>query len=409
MKVIFLSHFYPRSRRDYYFSRSKTGLSAAADAHQYALALGLNKVCDDFDIVNLPAVSHYPIRYKDVRQHREEICENGLQIINVGYNNIIEYQHISRSISAKRELERIIKETKGPVYILEYGINYAIVKAAVDLKLKYPEKVKLCMIVPDLPQDVNTHGKLITKILNFIHGLYFKTTEESFKYFDTFVLLTDQMKEVIGCGSNYIVSEGIYEEEVTKRIPHKEPDDSFVIFYGGMMYEKFGIMNLVNAFHSLKDPKFKLQLCGYGDCVNMVKELAKIDSRIEYLGIVSRDEALNYQSKASLLVNPRIPKGNSFTKYSFPSKTLEYLASGTPSLIYQLEGIPQEYFEYCYYLDAKHTDVTSLADKILEISDIPVSERLNMASKARAFVIENKNSISQAKKIVQLLNDTVSI
>lgn len=407
MKVIFLSHFYPRSRRDYYFSRSKTGLSAAADAHQYALALGLSRVCDNLEIVNLPAVSHFPIRYKDLSQKREEINENGLHIINVGYNNLIEYQHISRTISAKKELEKIVRETEEPIYILEYGINFAIVKAAVDLKLKYPERIKLCMMIPDLPQDVNTHGKFTSSLLVFLHGLYFRTTEDSFKYFDTFVLLTDQMKEVVGCDSNYIVSEGIYEEEVTRRIPHKEPQSEFIIFYGGMMYEKFGIMNLVNAFHSIDNPTFRLQLCGYGDCVDRVVELSGKDKRIQYLGVLTRDEVLRYQSQASLLVNPRIPDGNIFTKYSFPSKTLEYFASGTPSLIYQLEGIPKEYFNYCYSLDKDHTDIISLANKINEIANTPSNERLNLASQARSFVIENKNSISEATKIFELLRKTI--
>lgn len=407
MKVILLSHFYPRSKRDYYFSRSKTGLSAAADAHQYALALGLNKVCDNLEIVNLPAVSHFPIRYKDLRQKREEFNENGLRIVNVGYNNLIEYQHISRTVSAKKELEKIVHKTDEPIYILEYGINFAIVKAAVDLKLKYPDRIKLCMMIPDLPQDVNTHGKFASNLLGYLHGLYFRTTENSFKYFDTFVLLTDQMKEVVGCDSNYIVSEGIYEEELTRRIPHQEPLNEFVIFYGGMMYEKFGIMNLVNAFHSIENPIFRLQLCGYGDCVDRVIELSKKDDRIQYLGVLSRDEVLKFQSQASLLINPRIPDGNTFTRYSFPSKTLEYFASGTPSLIYQLEGIPKEYFNYCYSLDKYHTDIASLANKINEIANTPSVDRLTLASQARSFVIENKNSISEAKKIFDLLKKTI--
>ena len=212
------------------------------------------------------------------------------------------------------------------------------------------------------------------------------------------------MKEVVKCPSDkYIVSEGIYEEQVTKRIPHQENTDTFILFYGGMLYEKFGIMNLVNAFHSIGDANMQLQLCGYGDCVDRVKELSKKDPRIQYLGVFNRDKVLELQSKASLLVNPRIPDDNTFTKYSFPSKTMEYFASGTPTLLYQLDGIPPEYYQYCYSLDEEHTSSTDLANKILEIKRIPVEKRLDLAKKARQFVLENKNPRIEAEKIYDLL------
>ena len=58
MKIIFLSHFYPRCRRDEYFSKSKVGLAAAADVHQYAIALGLNTICDDFEIVTVHGLGY---------------------------------------------------------------------------------------------------------------------------------------------------------------------------------------------------------------------------------------------------------------------------------------------------------------------------------------------------------------
>ncbi len=134
MKVVFVSHFYPRCKRDYYLSRSRTGLSSAADAHQYAIALGLRDVCEDFEVINIPAVSHYPIRYKDLYQKSEIIYENGLIIHNVGYNNLIEYQLLSRCINTRKELDKILVSTDDDIYIVLYGINYAINKAVVDIK-----------------------------------------------------------------------------------------------------------------------------------------------------------------------------------------------------------------------------------------------------------------------------------
>lgn len=408
MKVVFLSHFYPRCRREEYLYKSKVGLAAAADAHQYAIALGLNSVCNDLEIVNVPALFYYPFRYKNMSIPDEIIKENGLTIHNVGYNLLMEYTFISQYKKTKAVLESIISESTDDVYIVVYGIRSQAMRASFEIKEKYGNRIKVADIIPDLPQDVNTHGKYLTQLLSKFRSLYIKPVNYYLPMFDSYVLLTEFMREKVPTkDNNYIVSEGIYEETVTKRISHYEDPQCFTLFYGGMLYKKFGIMNLVNAVHSIENPNIRLQLCGYGDCVDKVKEFSDLDSRIQYLGVVSRDEVLNYQSKASLLVNPRIPDDNPYTHYSFPSKTLEYFASGTPTLLYQLDGIPQEYYQYCFSLDAKHTSPKDLSKKILEIMSIPVEERLSIANAARKFVLEEKNQIKAAKRIMELLKRTM--
>ncbi len=408
MRVIFLSHLYPKSKKDYYMKRSRCGLSAAADAHQYAIALGLNACCGDFELVNLPAVSHFPVRYKDPWLKSSYIEENGLRIHNVGYCTLPEYQFVSRCINARKKLEQIVSQSSEFFYIVVYGINFGINKAAIDIKNRYPGRIKLCNIIPDLPQDVGNKNKSISKTQSFLRGLYFKRTEDYFPSFDSFVLLTQYMREVVPCNdSQFIVSEGIYEETVTHRPIHVSDSEDFVLFYGGMLHERFGVKQLVDVFHSISNPKMKLQLCGYGDCVEYVKSLSESDKRIEYLGVIERERVLALEASASLLINPRIPDDNPFTRYSFPSKTMEYFASATPSLIYQLDGIPEEYYRYCYSLDANHTDSDSLRDKIQEIYSTPISERIKKGQEARHFIIENKNQVIEGKRIFELLKRTL--
>ena len=52
-------------------------------------------------------------------------------------------------------------------------------------------------------------------------------------------------------------------------------------------------------------------------------------------------------------------------QYSFPSKTMEYLASGTPSIAYKLEGIPSEYYPFIIFPESN--DVESLHNSILKV------------------------------------------
>ena len=53
---------------------------------------------------------------------------------------------------------------------------------------------------------------------------------------------------------------------------------------------------------------------------------------------------------ATLLINPRF-SNEEYTKYSFPSKNMEYMASGTPILTTKLPGMPKEYYEYIYLFE----------------------------------------------------------
>ena len=51
--------------------------------------------------------------------------------------------------------------------------------------------------------------------------------------------------------------------------------------------------------------------------------------------------------RADVLVNPR-PNEGEYTKYSFPSKNIEYLLSGNPVVGYMLSGMPEDYRRFVY-------------------------------------------------------------
>ena len=134
-----------------------------------------------------------------------------------------------------------------------------------------------------------------------------------------------------------------------------------------------------------------------------IKKCIFKDNRIKYLGIIDHSAALDYQTEAFLLINPRSAEGE-FTKYSFPSKIMEYLASGTPTLIYALPGIPEEYYKYCYVIKENQQDVNVLSNYIMTLYNKPQDELSKTGALAREFIINNKSSIVQSQRIMDLLN-----
>lgn len=400
MKVVLLSSFYPRKNRDSCLRNSRVGLSAAADAHQYAIALGLRKHCDNLDIINLPAVFPYPHRNKLLFVKKEIIEENGLKIRDLWGFNLYGIQPFVRYYQAKKALGKIASSTKDVVYVIVYGTESYALRSATECRKEY-SNIRICSVIADLPQYTDS---LFVKLRNKI---FFKPFEQYIHQFDTYVLLTKYMKDVVGCkDDNYIVSEGVYDETTTPRKKNKEENKAFVVLYTGMLHKQFGVLNLVNAIHQIQDKDIELHLCGYGNALGEINNMVQIDSRIKYLGVIPRDQALEEQSNASLLVNPRIPDNNPFTKYSFPSKTLEYLASGTPTLLYRLDGIPEEYYNYCYSLDSNNTQIQGLIEEIKRIKSLPPEENVELGRNAREFVLSQKNSDVMASRIIELLNNT---
>lgn len=101
----------------------------------------------------------------------------------------------------------------------------------------------------------------------------------------------------------------------------------------------------------LPQENFRLKLFGSGPFVEKLKtKYTKKDSRIQYMGVAPNAEVVAAELDASLLVNPR-PTHEEFTKYSFPSKNIEYMASGTPLLTTKLPGMPKEYYPYVFLIE----------------------------------------------------------
>jgi glycosyltransferase involved in cell wall biosynthesis len=155
----------------------------------------------------------------------------------------------------------------------------------------------------------------------------------------------------------------------------------------------------VNAFKLIQDKNYRLILCGIGDSESEIKAAIMEDNRICYLGQLSRSEVLQLQTQSTVVVNPR-QNIEEFTKYSFPSKNLEYLSSGVPLVAYKLDGIPDEYDKYIFYVE--DNSIEALRNKLIVVCAMSEIDR-NIYSKAVQLFVEEKNEINQTNKIVELL------
>ena len=140
---------------------------------------------------------------------------------------------------------------------------------------------------------------------------------------------------------------------------------------------------------------------GDGDYKDELIKITKVNHIIvKYFGVKSNAEIVSAEMRASLLVNPR-PVAPEYTKYSFPSKNMEYMVSGTPLLTTKLPGMPKEYYPFIYQIEDESPD--GIAKVLTETLNIPFKERKQKAEQARDFVIKYKTNVQQAGRIVRFL------
>lgn len=218
---------------------------------------------------------------------------------------------------------------------------------------------------------------------------------------DGYVLLTEQMNEVVNLHKRpYIVMEGIAEKEdapLAKSGKHTPR----VIMYAGGLNSINGVPLLAKAVCELPFDDISLDIYGHGDNEEELIEMGKSDKRINYMGLKTGEEILKAEKTATILVNPRLLEGE-YIKYSFPSKNMEYMQSGTPLLTSPLPCIPDEHKPYLFFFPAD-ASIEGYREALAYVLNLPPQELSNKGMKAREYVLREKNNVVQAMRIVDLL------
>ena len=262
-------------------------------------------------------------------------------------------------------------------------------------------KQPIAVIITDLP----VHMISDSRNLSFFKRVYLKLGSFIIKHVDYYIGLTEQMNvEVNPLGKPFLVMEGLVDSEIIyKENIATTKKAKRILLYAGGIYEKYGVKNLIEAFMGLKAEDTELHIYGSGDLEKEMPNYCTLDKRVLYFGEVSNSIVVKRLEDATILINPR-PTTEEFTKFSFPSKNMEYMVSGTPLLTTVLPGMPKEYHEYVYLLEDESLEgFRNTIQKILSKS----STELNaFGKKSKDFVLNNKSNVIQAKRIINFLNST---
>lgn len=266
-------------------------------------------------------------------------------------------------------------------------------------------KVKNIGIVTDIPGYlVNNDKKVLVSSHKLAKKLIINLNKFIMHGFGYYVFLTKQMNALVNNKNHpFIVIEGqvdINMSSVDNIIENKH--SKRICLYAGALNRLYGVHTMVEGFLKAHVPNAELHVYGSGSYGDELIKICKTHNSVKYFGVVPNEAVVKEQLRASLLINPR-PSTEEYTKYSFPSKNMEYFVSGTPVLTTNLPGMPQEYKDYAFIISDETVD--GIAKELGEVLSMKLEKLHLFGLQAKEFVLREKNNVIQAKKILDLLKE----
>ena len=345
-------------------------------------------------------MAHKKLFWKKVIEKNDNITYEHVFFLNLPIiKNII----VSTSFFFK-SLNWLFKNRKKDKFIIMDAAYITVIPFAIlASKIIKCKKISIVCDIYEYMGNVNDAREKKSSFHKFVNIIM----KSVYKNIDGFVFLTEAMNNVLNKNSKpYIVMEGLVDSDminINNDIKNKSKKD--VIMYAGAIRAQYGIKNLLEAFLKYENKNAELWLYGAGDYVDDVKKISKKDHRIKYKGLLSLDKIVLEELKATILINPR-SANQEFTKYSFPSKNMEYMVSGTPVLTTKLPGMPKEYYEYVYLVEGDNEN--DILDSLNKLFSLSKKELHVMGKKAKEFVLNYKNNIYQSKRIIELGKSVIS-
>lgn len=302
--------------------------------------------------------------------------------IRVHRNPIRKLVHVTAA-SFFRCLKQLDRDSAVMVDCLNQAVSFGALLAS---------KVKRCRcvgILTDLPEFQG--GGAMMALSNFV-----------IRHCTDYVVMTEAMNTYVNsAGKPHVVLEGHSDITMASRTPSLEAKGGKrICLYAGSIHEIYGIKRLVEGFRMAAIPGLELHIYGSGDYLPELERIAAEDSSVFYGGMLLPSQVVEKEMQATLLVNPR-PTDEEYVKYSFPSKTMEYMSTGTPVLTTVLPGLPEEYYPYVSFIREETPE--GIAKALAAVFAHTDEELFAMGAAARSFILKERSNVVQAGKVLAML------
>lgn len=314
-----------------------------------------------------------------------EISYLGMPLDNPGnYEDHSRYVTKNGKLAASiKEFSHLIKENlKNADIVMCYNVTYAWLNLP---RLARKAGVKSLLILADYsgPESYDNPGR----------KLYAYLMKRSFAGFDRIVGLSENTRDYLKSGQEFVLMEGGIDREfydAFSEMPPKETQGTINVMYSGVLEKVAGVDVWLKAIEKAGEvSNISFTFTGKGSLIDRVREAAQNDKRICYPGNLPYEEYIGKLKSADVLINPRnmsLPENRN----NFPSKVMDYLATGRPVISTRFPGW-ERFDEVICFVDSLDEALKGLSTGALDLKEN--ADRREFAS---SFLWEN-----QVRRIVE--------
>ena len=293
-------------------------------------------------------------------------------------------------------------------FIIFYGNNISVELFSIFLSRCF--RIRIYKEESEHPSIYFSRRNILLSLLNkwiYINKIY--------RYYDGILVMTDKLR-------SYFLTKNIPECKIIvvpqtidiKRFEQNTynstvllPND-YIAYLGPLNQQKDGILTLVESFAKIVTiyPEMQLIIAGVGSQQEINILLSQIirlrlNDRVHYIGRIPANDIPALFHRAKLLISCRT---KSFQNdYSFPTKVIEYLASGKPVVSTAPGELSRYLKDRINSFVSNTTEPSSYSIKILEVLQ-DYDFALKVAQKGKELVREKFNPIKQSKRIIDFSN-----
>ena len=348
----------PRDQKYQIEKYFKSGVGVSSSEYERKLTKGFEESQKDYCFISAPACGTWPFSSKRIIVkgfHKTD------RIKPVKYNCSIFIRNISKQRAINKEIKKIVSDNykKRYIHFIVCELHKPYLNCLKKIKKKYKDGFST-IIAMDLPEFTNSKSTI---------KKYFKRNEQkklldnANKYGDSYVCLTKDLATLFISNKPVILSEGIIERKDSRVDTKTKNEKPHCLLLGSVLGKGNGIEIIYETAKLMPDVIFDI-------CGNVVFDISLLSqvNNIRYHGFVSQEEAEDYIENSDIVLSPRIPNGEKYLSYSFPSKIFSYIAHMKPIITYMIPCYEGTIFEKTFVFP---TDITpeSMVQAIRNVID----------------------------------------
>ena len=403
MKILFLSSLCSAKKYETIYNKRTAPMLDTNQKFLLSIVSGIKAVTND----EITCISTVPVSYSCYPErvlHQETETVDGVNFYYAGGLNYPILRNLTVEWNTRRAVKQFIRENRCEKVVVICDILKTESAAVVNWLNK--QGIPTFAIVTDIPSIAESMTG-DRGIKSYLLKKYGERANRLMGRFQAYILLSEQMNEFCNpdFSKPYMIMECIIDPQLFDGVDAKKISKRPVVLYAGKYYKECGVVNLAKAAKYLQGDCDVVLYGGHGDCMDELEAERKATSNLYINGIAPLQEILAIEKGASILANPR-PDTEEFTKFSFPSKTAEYMLAEVPVIMYELPSLPAEYKDKLYFFHSKEPQ--EMAEELKNIFK-NYSEARRKANEAKTFIRDNKDSNHQAMRIVAFVKKIANI